>query len=412
MLNIPSHKQLSLTATIKDSNDDNVVSNRNVDYFGDIIHRKCLLWAITENIVCDYVIQTIITDEEYVMHIEDENDKRLYLSAFSCLKSIVNGNSHHLLIYSNNKANSLKIIHYIQLLLDQGYFNIPNLYYSNYHSHMKSIEQTKILNQFGKSLYGIISCVYCLGEGWDFPLLDGVVFAENMSSNIRIVQSALRASRKNVKEPNKMTKIILPILNRYDWLDNYENTDLKKVREVIYQMGLEDETISQKIKVFKMTIGKHNPIHKTVQFGEYDEILTQQLRLKTCHRSALDITYEKAKKIIAEKGIKSKEQYYELCDSDIRLTKEPDILYKGQFTDWIDFLSIERIYYDLHTCKQKVNEYSIEHLLNQFEFTIITKYLKSLDDKFPPYDLWNDYYKIHDLTTIFKHNIQEELVLF
>jgi ERCC4-related helicase len=39
-----------------------------------------------------------------------------------------------------------------------------------------------------------------LGEGYDNPLINGVVFAENMSSNIRIVQSALRASRKNKLE--------------------------------------------------------------------------------------------------------------------------------------------------------------------------------------------------------------------
>lgn len=403
MLNISSNKQLSLTATINDSKDDSVISNRNTNYFGNIIDQKCLLWAITQNIVCDYVIQTIITNEEHIMNLDDENDKRLYLSAFASLKSIVDGNSHHLLIYANNKTNSLKIIHYIDMLLDESYFNIPNLYYSNYHSEMKSIDQKKILDYFGKTKFGIITCVYCLGEGWDFPLLDGVVFSENMTSNIRIVQSALRASRKNVKEPNKMTKIILPILNH----SFHENTDLKKVREVIYQMGLEDETISQKIKVFKMTIGKHNSIHKTVQFGEYDEILTQQLRLKTCHRSALDITYEKAKKIIAEKGIKSKEQYYELCDEDIRLSKEPDILYKGQFTNWIDYLSIERIYYDLKTCKEKVNEYMAmypELKIHYLNLSIINQRLCEIDNMFPPNGLWTDYYGIYSISQIIINN--------
>jgi superfamily II DNA or RNA helicase len=68
MLNIMAYKQISLTATLKQletlSNDGIVVSNDNVEYFGEIIDRKCLLWAITENIVCDYVIQTIITNEE------------------------------------------------------------------------------------------------------------------------------------------------------------------------------------------------------------------------------------------------------------------------------------------------------------------------------------------------------------
>ena len=61
---------------------------------------------------------------------------------------------------------------------------------------MRSKDQKEIINNFEKSQFGIITCVYCLGEGWDFSLLDGVAFAETMTSNIRIVQSALTASRK------------------------------------------------------------------------------------------------------------------------------------------------------------------------------------------------------------------------
>ncbi len=429
MLNISSIKQLSLTATLKQlesmSTNGIVVSNDNVEYFGEIIDRKCLLWAINENIICDYVIQTIITNEEQLeqqlsrFHIIEENDKRLFLSAFASLKSIFDGHSHHLLIYSNNKDNSLKLTQYIKMLLDDNYFDIPDLYYSNYHSEMKTKDQKEIINNFEKAKFGIITCVYCLGEGWDFPLLDGVVFAENMTSNIRIVQSALRASRKNKNDINKKTKIILPILNRNDWLENNENNDLKKVREVIYQMGLEDETITQKIKVFRIEIKKHKskPIKKEEkemidEFGEYDDELTQKLRLKTIKRTALDTTYEKARKIIADKNIKSKESYYELCERDNRLTHDPEDTYRGKFTNWIDYLSIERVYYDLETCKSKVVEYLANEIYIDFEFTNITKSLKILDDMFPPYDLWCEYYDINDLTEIIKHNKNEELIEF
>ena len=420
MLNIPSVKQLSLTATLKQlesiSDDSNVVSNDNVEYFGKIIDRKCLLWAIDENIICDYVIQTIITNEEQLekqfsrFNIIKENDKRLFLSAFASLKSIFDGHSHHLLIYSNNKENSSKLIQYIKMLLDDKYFVIPDLYYSNYHSEMKSKDQKGIINNFEKAKFGIITCVYCLGEGWDFPLLDGVVFAENMTSNIRIVQSALRASRKNKKDTNKKTKIILPILNSDDWLENNENPDLKKVREVIYQMGLEDETITQKIKVFRIDIEKQKPkkIEKEEremvdEFGEYDDELTQKLRLKTIKRTAFGTTYEKARKIIADKNIKNKESYYELCEKDNRLSKEPEIVFKGQFTNWIEYLSIERAYYDLETCKNKVNAYlSLYPCIkkNYLELSIICHELCKLDPLFPPNGLWVDYYNVNEL-----HNI-------
>lgn len=420
MLNIKSVKQLSLTATLKQLEciryDGSVISNDNVEYFGEIIDRKCLLWAINENIICDYDIQTIITNEEQLdqqllrFHILEENDKRLFLSAFASLKSIFDGHSHHLLIYSNNKDNSLKLIQYIKMLLDDNYFDIPNLYYSNYHSEMKLKDQKEIINNFEKAKFGIITCVYCLGEGWDFPLLDAVVFAENMTSNIRIVQSALRASRKNKNDINKKTKIILPILNRDDWLENNENHDLKKVREVIYQMGLEDETITQKIKVFRIDIEKQKPKKREKEesemvdeFGEYDDELTQKLRLKTIKRTALATTYEKSRKIIADKNIKSKESYYELCKKDNRLSKEPEIVFKGQFTNWIEYLSIERIYYDFETCKNKVGEYLLlypEIKKHYLDLSIISNELCKLDTNFPPNGLWVEYYNVKDLTYI------------
>ena len=420
MLNIPSVKQLSLTATLKQlesmCDDGIVVSNDNVEYFGEIIDRKCLLWAINENIICDYVIQTIITNEEQLeqqlsrFHIIEENDKRLFLSAYASLKSIFDTHSHHLLIYSNNKDNSLKLIKYIKMLLDDNYFVIPNLYYSNYHSEMKSKDQKEIINNFEKAKFGIITCVYCLGEGWDFPLLDGVVFAENMTSNIRIVQSALRASRKNKNDTNKKTKIILPILNIDDWLENNENPDLKKVREVIYQMGLEDETINQKIKVFRIEIEKQKPKPEEKEeremvdeFGEYDDELTQKLRMKTIKRTALATTYEKARKIIADKNIKSKESYYELCERDNRLSKEPEIVFKRHFTNWIEYLSIERVYYDLKTCKNKVGEYLLvypEIKKYYLDLSIVSNQLCKIDILFPPNGLWVEYYNVNDLRDI------------
>jgi len=412
MLKIKSNKQLSLTATLKyleNKYDNNIViSNNNIEYFGEIIDRKCLLWAINENIVCDYVIQTIVMDEENItFNIIEENDKRLFLSAFASLKSIYDRHSHHLLIYSNNKDNSLKIIQYINMLLDYNYFDIPNLYYSNYHSHMKSKSQQQIINNFEKSKFGIISCVMCLGEGWDFPLLDGVVFAENMTSNIRIVQSALRASRKNEYQPNKITKIILPIINKDNWLENNDNCDLKKVREVIYQMGLEDKIISQKIKVFKINIEKQKSIKNfreiINEFENYDDELTQKLKLKTIKRTLLGITYEKSKKIIADKNIKSKESYYELCKIDNRLSLEPEIVFKGQFTNWIEYLSIKRIYYDLETCKNKINEYLLlypELKKHYLDLSIISHELCKIDILFPPNELWVEYYNVKKLEDI------------
>lgn len=423
ILKIKSDKQISNTATLKilEDNekyrdDDIIVSNDNIEYFGQIIEKKGLLYAINKNIVCDYVVQTIVTDEEKLeeqlsrFHITEDNDKRLFLSAYASLKSIYDRHSHHLLIYSNKNANSFKIVKYIKMLLDDNYFEIPGIYYSNYHSEMGSKHQKTILNSFEKSSCGIIVCVYCLGEGWDLPLLDGVVFAENMASYIRIIQCALRSGRINKKEMNKINKLILPILNRDEWSENNENTDLKRVKEIINQMSLEDETIVQKIKVFKIDIEKQNPkkpggggIDTVDEFGEYDEELTRKLRLRTTQRMSLGVTYEYVRKILNEKCIKSKDGYYKLCDIDKRIPREPQIHFKGKFTNWIEYLNIERRFYDLESCKNKVKEYLLQYpeiKRYYLDLSVVCSKLCILDELFPPFGLWVEYYNMKDLKDI------------
>lgn len=434
ILQIKSIKQLALTATLKilEANEhlrdeEIIISNTNVEHFGEVITKRCLLWAIEKTILCDYVIQTLYANEDELraqllkFHITLDNDdnKRLWLSAYSALKSIVDGHSHHLLIYANSKANAIQIVIYIKMLL-HTIFIIPELFYSDYNGTMIKDKQTKILAEFEKAKFGIITCVYCLGEGWDFPLLDGVLFAENMTSNIRIVQSALRASRKNANEPEKRTKIILPILNIEYFIDNSNNSDWKKVREVIHQLGLEDETISYKVKVFKLTFEPGKQVYKPrppkqhklyEDIGSYDEELTQQLRLKTVKRCALGTSYEKAKKLIVEKNIKTKEDYFVLTESDNRLTQEPEITYRGKFTNWIDYLSIERIYYDLETCKSKVHEYLAlypEIKTHYLDLAIVCSKLCETDPLFPPNGLWVDYYNVNDLRDLIVINYKKK----
>jgi superfamily II DNA or RNA helicase len=426
ILKVPSIKQLGLTATIKllenSEHDDAIISNDNVVHFGAIIDHKGLLWAIQRNIICDYVIQTVSMGENKLatffekFRITDKLSKRLFLSTYCSLRSIRDQNSHHLIVYSNNKDNATKIIQFIQKLLDHGDFILPELYYSVYHSEIKPHTQKNILKDFKNSQCGIISCVFCLGEGWDFPLLDAVVFAENMTSPIRITQSALRPMRKNRDEPNKKAKVILPVLEYDDeWLEDNDNPDLKKVKEFIYQMG-EDETIAYKIRCSRLTIEEDRPKQPKKMgtadiedFGDYDDELTQKIRLKTTARTALRTGYQKVRKILVQKNVKSKEQYVEACFTDNRLPRDPEVVFQNycfRNFDWFEFLSIPRVpgvYYELEMCKTKVNYYLTQHnlLRNGFlDITALSDELCQYDEKFPPRGLWKEYYKVKDLREI------------
>ena len=269
-LHILSERQLALTATLKDmvSNDSRVevVSNGSEKYFGKIIEIRCLHWAIQKNVVCDYEIHVIETSQsEMTNHSSNlisirKGEELLYLSAYSALESLKKGMTHHLLIYCNSTDNANQICKYLRQWLRMPYFDELKykIFYGNYHSHVGKNDLPKIMTHFQSAQMGILTCVYSLGEGWDFPQLDGVVFAENMTSSIRIVQSALRSGRKNSKEPHKMNKLIIPILNLDD-LTNRDHDDFKKVREIVWQMGWEDENVVEKIVITESKDPISNP---------------------------------------------------------------------------------------------------------------------------------------------------------
>ena len=424
MLEIKATKQLSLTATLKtlekekDGEDDIIFSNDNIEQFGEIIDKKTLLWGIQKNIICDYVVQTVACKDIEDLDIFD-SDKNLMISAYAALKSLCENNSHHILICCNSIQNAHEINKNISYLLKEYFNNDNSIYYSVYDSKMSAIERNNIEEKFKNALKGIIICVYCLGEGWNVPLLDAIVVAENMTSNIRIVQTVLRPNRKDDKQPNKICKIILPIYID-DWL-NKDSQEFKKVRDVIYQLGLEDETIEQKVKVFDMIVKKpKNNKDDTCEnaetiYGSANEDLTVELKLRTIKRIALDITFEKAKKILSGLNIKSKAEYYKVCENDNRLSIDPEEQFYGQFTNWSDYLGIDRsLYYDLEECKKKVNEFL--KVNNEFKGCLdvakICKELCEIDNKFPSDDLWCEYYGIKELGEIIKPRIIRKTTLF
>lgn len=391
ILNVPAKKQLGLTATMKElENFEKSVSNNDKLIFGEIIDEKNLLWAIERDIITDYQIQAIQVREECL----SIKGNRLMVAAYCAVES----NSNHILIYCNSTENAIKVIEFVKQ------FN-PELFSSAYHSGMTIEVQAQILKKFSGSSRGIVSCVYCLGEGWDFPKLDAVLFAEKMTSNIRIVQSALRACRKNKVSPQKIAKIILPVLYKENWLDDNTNDDLKKVREVIYQMNMEDERIIQKI-IFSEILADHSGSGPsgTPRIIANDEI-TSQLILKTIHRNQLGITYEKSKQIIREEKkripIESQKDYLELCKCNTKLHEDPQNHFGDRFIDWCDYLSIDQKYYDFGSAKAKVQEYLTRGYDATFGYMSLALQISQSNKMFPPVDLWTSYYKISSINALF-----------
>jgi len=175
------------------------------------------------------------------------------------------------------------------------------------------------------------------------------------------------------------------------------------------------EKITGKIKrkgsKFSYTTDGGNDININIQlttlrnfkWKDVDSELKRQIR-NNFYRNG--IGYETVRGIIRNYELKPviKSEYYELVKKDDRLPEEPEIVFRGQFTNWVDYLSIERKFYDIYTCKNKCSYYlknkNIE-IKNQFNYAYVCEQLCEIDEMFPPNEMWIDYYQVKNLSDIF-----------
>ena len=241
--------------------------------------------------------------------------------------------------------------------------------------------------------------------GYDFNKLDFMCLSDPKLSIKDIKQCIGRGIRPDGlgqygSNKEKILNISLPM-----YIDDNDENKYEKIIEVLKYLLYDIEIPFEEIEFKNRSTVNKEVNHKLNEYDGINNIKSMLLNLLELEnrRTTLTITYEKARKIIADKNIKSKEAYYELCERDNRLSKEPEILFKERFTNWIEYLSIERIYYDLETCKNKVDEYLLlypEIKKHYLDLSIISNKLSKIDTLFPPSDLWVEYYDVKDLRDI------------
>jgi hypothetical protein len=253
--------------------------------------------------------------------------------------------------------------------------------------------------------------------GYDFNKLDFICISDPKLSIQDIKQCIGRGIRPDELGNNGSNKEKILIVSLPVYIDENGDNKYEKIIEVLKYLLYDIEITFEEIK-FKNRFTPHDIREKKPNINDYSgindvkSILLNLLELDN-KKTMLEITYEKAKKIIVEKNIKSKESYYELCNKDNRLSKEPDVLFKNKFTNWIDYLGIERIYYDFETCKNKIEEYLIllPEIKNDLDLSLICKNLCKIDNLFPPSDLWVEYYNLKNLGEIIIINNKKKKML-
>ena len=362
---IKADKTLFMTATEKVM-DKNIYSMDNKNRFGELIDYKSINWAIENKKITDYNILILKNTENEItsiinnLNLTDIDNKDLFLSAFMSLKSIEKYNDlTHILIYTNKTENSELVKKYIDIILDLDIININknNFYNKALHSNNKENIIENEINKFKNASYGIISCVYILSEGFDCPKLNGVVFAENMESEIRIVQSTLRPNRLDKMYPDKKAYIIIPYIDTDNFITNNDSFD--KCRKIIARIRNEDENIVYKINVLSLNnyiTNNNNFIEKT----KYNYIIENKEEL---NKIMLRLRYSKAlysnnseeqdefnyiKQLNKELNINNKEDYTKefvktYHKKYIEYIKNPEEYFKlkGVWTNWYDFMGID-----------------------------------------------------------------------
>jgi predicted helicase len=181
---IQSRKTLYLTATEKiiDSSDsETIYSMDNEEQFGVVIDTKSVKWAIENKKITDYQVLILQNNEEEINSIIERlnvriSDKNLFISAFMSLKSIEKYKDlTHIVLYTNKTVNSDLVKDYIEKILNLNVLKIDKSKFYNNSLHSNNAKNLKEeIKKFKESSYGIISCVYIFGEGFDLPKLNGV----------------------------------------------------------------------------------------------------------------------------------------------------------------------------------------------------------------------------------------------
>jgi len=438
---IKSNKTLFMTATEKviENNKTNKViySMDDKSIFGELIDLKTINWAIENKKITDYNLVILKNTENEIndiinsLNLDDNSimeHKDLFLSAFMSLKSIEKYDElTHILIYTNKTDHSELVKKYIDIILDSNIININKENYYNKSLHSKSSENlydTKLIDgsikegeisKFQKASWGIISGVYIFGEGFDCPKLNGVVFSENMESDIRIVQSTLRPNRLDSNFPNKKAYVIIPYIDTENFLTDNESFD--KCRKIIAKIRNVDEKIEQKINV--VTLNKCNYNFKQNNNIPFCSIIEktgelQKIILRLRYSKALGSQYSEeedefnyVRELNKQLNIQSKENYTNESvkiyhDKYIEYIKNPEEYFKlkGVWTNWYDFLGV-----DTKKFIQDKNDWIIFCKENNVKSLDDYKELCKIYEKIPinPNDFYKDFLNIPKELNIHKN---------
>jgi predicted helicase len=403
---IISSKTLFMTATektIETRTNKEIYSMEDETIFGKYIDVKSVHWAIENKKITDYNILVLKNTEDEVDEIITNLrlniiNKEIFISCYMCLKSFEKYKDlTHLLLYTNTTEDAELSKKYINEILSLNVLSIQKEKIYNNSLHSKNCNDLDSeVNKFKNTYYGIISCVYIFGEGFDLPKLNGVCIAGNMQSETRIVQYLLRPNRLDFENPNKKAYVIIPYIDADDW--ETEDKSYEKVRTIVSQMRNVDENIEQKIFV---SVGKKEKKEKKENKKKEEKIIycddyifeenmseLNKIKLRLRYSKALGSKfteeqdeYNYVRSINSSLNIKSKKDYIQKQDIHSNFIASPEEYFKskGVWNNWYDFMGVDTTKFIqskqewINFCKKKCIKSLDDYYIYCEEYDILPK---------------------------------------
>lgn len=236
---IPIKKRLFMTATERfvtpkiksraENLDYDIFSMDDENLYGPTFTQLSFREAIDQGIISDYeIIVCVMSEQEtkdfiknkQIVEIDYENvDANNLFHQVLLAKTMTDIGIHKAISYHRTIKNSKKFIapsigpRFSEVLISiDPELAQKKIFEGHIDGSMNAGNRKKVFSEFIKSDYGIITNARCLTEGVDVPIIDAVYFADPKSSLIDIIQAVGRSVRKDRNNPDKVSKIIVPIM--------------------------------------------------------------------------------------------------------------------------------------------------------------------------------------------------------
>lgn len=340
--NIQAKYRLFMTATPRIiNNDDNSMSN--VQKYGEVIYSMTIRQAVKQHIINDYKIWMYVKAHNEQLSIETDGERFALL-----MKFLEQCNGNKTLIV----CRSIKACDYVASRLKvQDTLNVYSVHSKKY-KHDVDQEIQKFKDTKNKSC---LCAVNMFKEGIDCPAIDSVVFYDERSSVIDVLQIVGRGLRykpnvdftdigilcsvnpsERLDDQSEMRYLRMIIQNMFDYNEELTNHlhVIKNVQDTLCLTGV-DTMVSQvaaEMKDNEDTLEFNDTIKMNNNVFNYGELHFRQSRAYAQERSVLF-------------GWRSKDdwfEYIEQAELPRDIPRRPDRVYKDMgWQSWDDFLGLD-----------------------------------------------------------------------